>query len=85
MIVIKHRNGYYFHKKGKIILFNTPEEANLILNKFLEYAIQRRINETQNPMAIIEVQQILNGFQIIEQDFMEEPKCGTVLFQDLGI
>jgi len=30
-------NDYFFHKKGKIILFNDKNEINLFLNQFLNY------------------------------------------------
>ena len=86
MYVIKHQNGYYFHKKGKIILCNTQEEAKLLLNGFFNYSTARIMNERNgNPMDIFEVHGVINNFFIAEQDFIEEPPCGIIKFQDLGI
>lgn len=86
MLILKLPNGYYFHKKGKIILFNSAEEAQFLLNRFLQYSIERKVQEHPgDPFAIMEVQQIVSQFALIEQDFQEEPKCGTIKFNELEI
>ena len=85
MLVLKLPNGYYFHKKGKIILFNSADEAQYMLNGLLQYSINRKMQEQQDPFAIIKVQQVVNQFALIEQDFQEEPECGIVNFSELGI
>ena len=83
MFVIQKRdNGYYFHEKGKIILFETPEEANALLNSFYQYAIAKLVSET-GPQGIFEVQHIISAFNIIEKNFIETPPCGIVYFKDI--
>ena len=86
MFVIKDiETGYYFHKDGKIILFEQSEKAQWFLQAFQQYAIPRYIQEQQTPFAIIEAQQRIMRLNIIEKDFIEEPECGTIAFQELGI
>lgn len=85
MFVIQDiQSGYYFHSKGKIILFESSELASAFLNEFMNYAIQRRVAETENPMAIMEVQSKLMSIQIIEQNFEEIPPCGVINFRELN-
>lgn len=69
-------SNYYFHKKGKILLFNTPDEAIAFLDGFKNYTINRRLAETQGMAgAFQETLMTLNSFKIIEQDFEEIPPC----------
>ena len=86
MYVIRNQKGYYFHKDGKIILCNTQEEASLLISGFFNYATSRIMSERDgNPMDIFEVNGVVNSFYITEKDFNEEPRCGTINFQELGI
>ena len=86
MFVIKDIDTkYYFHKDGKIILFERPEEAQYFLQGFQQYSIARYMQEQQNPFAMIEAQQRLSRLAIVDKDFLEEPECGTIMFQDLKI
>ena len=86
MLVLKLPNGYYFHKKGKIILFNSADEAQYMLNGLLQYSINRKMQEQQrDPFAIMEIQQTISQFALIEKDFQSEPECGTINFSELGI
>ena len=85
MLVLKLPNGYYFHKKGKIILFNSADEAQYMLNGLLQYSINRKMQEDQDPFAIMEIQQIISQFALMERDFQSEPECGTINFSELGI
>lgn len=86
MFVIKDtETGYYFHKDGKIILFEQPEKAQWFLQAFQQYAIPRYVQEQQTPFAMFEAQQRLMRLKIIEKDFNEEPECGTILFLELEI
>lgn len=86
MYVIRNQKGYYFHKNGKIILCDTQEEAALLINGFLNYATARIMSERNgNPMDIFEVNGVVSGFFVTEKDFNEEPQCGTIKFQELGI
>ena len=83
MFVIKKMNdGYYFHEKGKIILFEDPNEANALINAFYQYAAARLVSE-EGPQGIFELQHVMSTLDIIEQDFIDIPKCGVVYFKDV--
>lgn len=84
-VIMDTASGYYFHKKGKIILFEQPEEAQWFLQGFQQYAINRHFQEQQSPFAIMEAQQIISNLAIIQKDFLETPECGIIMFKDLGI
>lgn len=74
----------YFHYEGKIILFNTSEEANFYMDLFTKYSIQRLLQESQNPAALIEVHQRLSTVQLFEWDFEQpSPPCGFVNFNEI--
>lgn len=86
MFVIKDIDTkYYFHKDGKIILFERPEEAQHFLQAFQQYSVARYVQEQQSPFAILDAQQRLTRLSIIEQDFLETPECGIINYHDLGI
>lgn len=38
-------NGAYFHEKGKVILFDTPDEAQSFATMFFQYALGRAAQE----------------------------------------
>ena len=83
MFVIKRiDNGYYFHEKGKIILFEDPNEANALINAFYQYAAARLVSE-RGPQGIFEIQHVISALDIVEQDFIETPPCGVVYFKDV--
>ena len=72
MFIIKHRpTGQYFHQKQKIILFRTVEEAEMFLNGFGNYALNRAIAEADEPapFVMMRVQEVLMGCQILPIDF----------------
>ena len=78
--VIKLDN-YYFHYKGKIILFDNGNEAAAFIQSFLNYSMARASQE--NPMLVMQVMSLQNSLQIIEKDFIEEPKCGCINVNDI--
>lgn len=83
MFVIKKMNdGYYFHEKGKIILFEDPNEANALINAFYQYAAVRLVSE-RGPQGIFELQHVMSALDIVEQDFIDTPECGVVYFKDV--
>ena len=72
MFVIKHRpTRQYFHQEQKIILFRTMEEAEMFLNSFGNYALNRAIAESNEPapFVMMNVQEVLMGCQILPIDF----------------
>lgn len=84
MFVIKNiQTGYYFHNKGRIILFENLDDASAFLNHFVQYAIGRRIQETQDPSEIITVHNVMSQTHILEKDFVETPECGVILFREM--
>ena len=67
MFVIKKRNdGYYFHDKGKIILFEDPNEANAFIQAFHQYCAARLISE-QGPEGIFKLHNLISALAIIEE------------------
>lgn len=76
-------SNYYFNKKGKILLFNTPDEALAFLDEFKSYAIDRKLAEGQDFLgASHEILRVLSSFRVIEQDFKDIPSCGvTTLYE----
>lgn len=84
MFVTTHQSGLYFHNKGRIILFESQQEAQYFLELFSQYSMQR-LAQDGNPMKIMQVPIILqNECRIIPVDFdIEKVKCGTVLASEL--
>lgn len=84
MLVIIHQSGLYFHNKGRIILFESQQEAQYFLELFSQYSMQMLAQEG-NPMKIMRVPIILqNECRIIPVDFdIEKVECGTVLANEL--
>ena len=81
-VIQKQDNGYYFHKEGKIILFNTPEEVIAFINMFNQYCMQRLVSE-RGPEGIFELHSVMPLLNIIEEDFEEIPPCGVINFEDI--
>lgn len=88
MFIIKHRpTGQYFHQEQKIILFRTPQEAEIYLNEFANYAMQRAIAEADEPVPFVmmRVQKVLMDCQILPIDFDMErnPDVKTIWMHEL--
>lgn len=84
MFVIKHlESRAFFHNKGRIILFETQQEAQNYANLFAQYSTDRLMREGR--MAeIIGVSMYMSGCQIMQPNFdIEKVKCGTVLAREL--
>lgn len=58
------RYGKYFHYQKRIILFETIEEAQFVLESFLNYSMQRAAQE--DPFMIAEIQMTAPHIQICE-------------------
>ena len=83
MFTIMHQSGLYFHNKGRIILFESQEEVNNFMNMFIQYSINRLMQEGRIH-EIIQAQMIPNQCKISSVDFdIEKVKCGTVLAREL--
>lgn len=81
MFVIKDKsNEYYFHKKGKIILFEDPQIAANFAMAFIDYATKRMMAE--NPVNIFEVLKKQSQLQVMPADF-DISTTETVNFSEL--
>lgn len=85
MLVIQHSSGLYFHNKGRIILFESQQEAQYFLELFSQYSMQRIAQEQQDPMAVMQVPMVLQGeCKIMPVNFdIEKIECGTVMASEL--
>lgn len=85
MFVIQHHSGLYFHNKGRIILFESQEEAQYFIGLFSQYSMQRLAQEGSDPIEIMQAQMILQGeCRIIPVNFdIENIECGIVLASEL--
>lgn len=83
MLTIMHQSGLYFHNKGRIILFESQEEAQNFMNMFIQYSINMLMQEGRI-QEIIRAQIIPNECKIASVDFnMDKITCGTVLAREL--
>lgn len=84
MLVIIHQSGLYFHNKGRIILFESEQEAQYFLELFSQYSMQM-LAQNDNPMRVMQVPIILqNECRITPVDFdIEKVECGTVFASEL--
>ena len=86
LYVIKHSSGTYFHNKGKIILYESPDQAMRFIQEFINYAMNRLAqDENVNRMELLTVPiTIQNNSYIMEVDFdIDKVECGTVYATDL--
>lgn len=85
LFVIKHSNGTYFHNKGRIILYESPEQATRFLKEFIEYTMNRLVQEGADHMEIMTAPMIIQTHsRIMEIDFdVDTVECGTVYAIDL--
>lgn len=85
LFVIKHSNGTYFHNKGRIILYESPEQATRFLEEFINYAMNRLVREGANQMEIMTVPMTVQmNSHIMNIDFnIDEVECGTVYATNL--
>ena len=84
MFTIMNSNGEYFHKEGKIILFENQEEANNFINYFIRYSVQRLHNEGRATEAMSAPMVILQRSKLAPVDFdINAVECGVVYCRDL--
>lgn len=84
LYVIKTNDGAYFHNKGKIILFESKNQATSYLKEFINYAVNRLVQEGNQRGAMTSPMIILNNSNIMPIDFdINEVECGTVYATDL--
>lgn len=82
MFVIKDSSSrFYFANKNKIILFEDPNLAGEFANAFIQYSMQRIMQE-EGPFGVGKVMQLSQTLQVIPVDFNLE-KVETITFHDL--
>lgn len=84
MFIIMHQSGLYFHNKGRIILFESQQEAQNFMNEFIKYSMSRLMQEGR----VSEVMQVpilvSSECRISPVDFdIDKIKCGTVFAREL--
>lgn len=86
MYVIKCQDGSYFHKGGKIILFETEQEINEFVNCFVQYSVNRLMSEGRQHDAMSAPIQIMTSSRAMPLDFdIDNVVCGVVYARDLRI
>lgn len=84
MFTIMRPNREYFHSQGKIIIFETPEEANEFVNAFVRYSIQRLQAEGRGSEALTAPMIIMQESNLVPVDFdINTVECGVVFCKDL--
>lgn len=88
MFTIMYQNKLYFHNKGRIILFESQEEARNFMNMFIQYSMDM-LAQNGDIHAIMEAQMLPAQCQITSVDFdIDTVECGTVwareLFENIG-
>ena len=86
LYVIKHSSGEYFHNKGRIILYESPDQAMRFIQAFINYAINRLTqDENISQMELLTAPMtIQKNSHIMEVDFdIDKVECGTVYATDL--
>lgn len=83
MYCIIRANGAYYHNKGKIILFESQQEAEKFINMFIQYSTQTLFRI--NPMDAVGASMvIMNESKIIPVDFnIDTIECGVVYAKEL--
>ena len=84
MFIVQHNSGLYFHNKGRIILFESQEEAQYFMELFEKYSMHQ-LAQNGDPMAIMQVPMVLRSECVIKLlDFdLNEIECGTVMASEL--
>lgn len=84
MFVIMHNTGLYFHNKGRIILFESQQEAQSFMEMFINYSMNElaRTNRLDETMQVPIV--VMHECKILPVDFdISTVKCGTVPAKEL--
>ena len=85
LFCIVRTNGAYYHNKGRIILFESEQEAQNFINMFIQYSTERFMHESGNPLDSMKApMMIMNESQIIPVNFdIDTVECGVVYAREL--
>lgn len=75
-------DNYYFHNEGKIIIFDTVEEAQFFLQGFMNYSMNRGLQEFGADFAFTGLKK-LSSLEIIPLDFNCET-CETINLKNIA-
>ena len=78
--------NYYFHAKGRFIVFNIEQEAQAFLQAFMNYAMAAAASS--DPFAAIEVMQIISSsmiepFDIAGKKYILWSECSNAKYREL--
>ena len=84
MFTIIHKSGLYFHNKGRIILFESQQEAQSFMEMFISYSTNR-FAENGDIGSVMQVPiVVMHECNIIPVDFnIDNVECGTVFAREL--
>ena len=78
------RGQEYFHKNGKIVLFENPQEANEFLACLIHYSVQRLQSEGRTAEAMSAPMIIAQQSKLTPVNFdINTVECGVVYCKDL--
>ena len=76
--IYSQTSNMYVHTKGKVVTFETIDEANQFLQGFNQYCIARKIME--DPLGIQDIIDFFNGVQI--EPFTDSFKCESITWKE---
>lgn len=83
MFIIMHSSGLYFHSKGKIILFDSQEQAQDFLNCYIQYSVNEFARQRDMSMAMQAPIIIMQECRIMmANEDIENVECGVVYARD---
>lgn len=77
-VIYSQTSNMYVHTKGKVVTFETIDEANQFLQGFNQYCIARGIRE--DPIGIQDIISFFNGVQI--EPFTDSFKCESITWKE---
>lgn len=81
---IQQGDGAYFHKDGKIILFESEGEVNEFLNCFAQYSVDRLSREGNMSKAVSAPIMIMSNSVVKPVDFdIDTVPCGVIYARDM--
>lgn len=85
LFYIIRTNGAYYHNKGRIILFESENEAENFINMFIQYSTERLMHESRNSLDVMKApMKIMNESQIMPVNFdINTVECGVVYAREL--
>ena len=84
MFVVMHSKRTYFQNKGRIILFESEQEASNFINMFLQYSVNELAQEGRNEEIMQAPMLIMQTCRIVPVDFdIENVECGVVWMKEL--